>query len=64
MIDTTQIRESVAAICQKFGEEYWRNLDKEKEYPTDFVKEMTTSGFLNILTVSYTHLTLPTSIQV
>ena len=49
MIDTTQIRESVAAICQKFGEAYWRNLDKKKEYPTDFVKEMTTSGFLNIL---------------
>ena len=49
MIDTTQIRESVAAICQKFGEEYWRNLDQKKEYPTDFVKEMTTSGFLNIL---------------
>ena len=49
MIDTTQIRESVAAICQKFGEEYWRDLDKGNEYPTDFVKEMTTSGFLNIL---------------
>lgn len=49
MIDTTQIRESVAAICQKFGEEYWRGLDKENKYPTDFVKEMTTSGFLNIL---------------
>ena len=49
MIDTKQIRESVATICLKYGEEYWRNLDKKKEYPTDFVKEMTTSGFLNIL---------------
>ena len=49
MIDTKQIRESVATICQKYGEEYWRDLDKKKEYPTDFVKEMTTSGFLNIL---------------
>ena len=49
MIDTKQIRESVATICQTYGEEYWRNLDKKKEYPTDFVKEMTTSGFLNIL---------------
>ena len=49
MIDEKQIRESVATICQKYGEEYWRNLDKKKEYPTDFVKEMTTSGFLNIL---------------
>jgi len=49
LIDTKQIRESVATICQKYGEEYWRDLDKKKEYPTDFVKEMTTSGFLNIL---------------
>ena len=49
MIDTKQIRDSVATICQKYGEEYWRNLDKKKEYPTDFVKEMTTSGFLNLL---------------
>ena len=49
MIDTKQIRESVATICQKYGEKYWRDLDKKKEYPTDFVKEMTTSGFLNIL---------------
>ncbi len=49
MIDTKQIRESVATICQKYGEEYWRDLDKKKEYPRDFVKEMTTSGFLNIL---------------
>ena len=31
MIDTKQIRESVAKICQKFGEEYWRDLDKKKE---------------------------------
>ena len=49
MIDTKQIRESVETICKKYGEEYWRDLDKKKEYPTDFVKEMTTSGFLNIL---------------
>ncbi len=49
MIDTKQIRESVATICQTYGEEYWRGLDKKKEYPTDFVKEMTKSGFLNIL---------------
>ena len=49
MTDTKQIRETVATICQKYGEEYWRDLDKKKGYPTDFVKEMTTSGFLNIL---------------
>jgi acyl-CoA dehydrogenase len=39
----------VANICQKYGDKYWRDLDKEKRYPTEFVKEMTQSGFLNIL---------------
>ena len=44
-----QIRESVAHICKKYGDAYWRALDKEKKYPSEFVKEMTDSGFLNVL---------------
>ena len=46
---TKQIRESVAHICKKYGDTYWRALDKEKKYPSEFVKEMTDSGFLNVL---------------
>ena len=44
-----QIRESVANICKKYSEEYWRGLDKDQKYPSEFVKEMTDSGFLNVL---------------
>jgi len=43
------IRENVAALCAGYGEEYWRKLDAEKGYPTDFVKEMTRAGFLGCL---------------
>jgi len=44
-----QIRESVSNICKKYSEEYWRGLDKDQKYPSEFVKEMTNSGFLNVL---------------
>ncbi len=44
-----EIRQSVRAICASFGEDYWRELDKTSGYPTDFVKEVTKSGFLGCL---------------
>ena len=44
-----QIRESVSNICKKYSEGYWRDLDKDQKYPSEFVKEMTDSGFLNVL---------------
>jgi acyl-CoA dehydrogenase len=44
-----QIRQSVAALCARFPGEYWRNLDREKAYPTAFVEAMTEGGFLGVL---------------
>lgn len=44
-----QIRESVRSLCADFPGEYWRQLDKEEEYPTTFVQAMTDSGFLSVL---------------
>ena len=44
-----EIRDAVAALCANYGEEYWRELDAEKGYPTEFVEEMTDAGFLNVL---------------
>ena len=50
MTDNLQdIRESVAALCANYGEEYWRQLDSERGYPTEFVREMTEAGFLGCL---------------
>ena len=43
------IREAVRSLCQRFPGAYWRELDRERAYPTDFVKAMTEGGFLGVL---------------
>src|ERR1700726_4304129 len=44
--DFADIRESVRALCAKFPGEYWRALDRERAYPTEFVEALTKAGFL------------------
>ena len=44
-----EIRESVRALCQDFPGEYWRALDRERAYPSEFVKALTDAGFLAVL---------------
>ncbi len=44
-----QIREAVQQLCAGFPGEYWRALDRERAYPTDFVKAMTDAGHLGVL---------------
>ena len=43
------IRESVRALCAKFPGDYWRELDRERAYPTAFVKALTEAGYLAAL---------------
>ncbi|HKD23911.1 MAG TPA: acyl-CoA dehydrogenase family protein [Rhizomicrobium sp.] len=44
-----EIRESVRRLCARFPGEYWRTLDRAREYPTDFVRTLTEEGFLSVL---------------
>ncbi|MDE0488272.1 MAG: acyl-CoA/acyl-ACP dehydrogenase [Gammaproteobacteria bacterium] len=44
-----EIREAVQAVCADFPGEYWRDLDRERAYPTEFTRAMTESGFLGAL---------------
>ncbi|MCY4254699.1 MAG: acyl-CoA/acyl-ACP dehydrogenase [Gammaproteobacteria bacterium] len=44
-----EIREAVRAICVDFPGEYWRQLDRERAYPSEFTRAMTDSGFLGAL---------------
>ena len=44
-----QIRGSVRELCARFPGEYWRRVDRERAYPTDFVAAMTDAGFLGVL---------------
>ncbi len=43
------IRESVRALCAKFPGDYWRTLDRERAYPTEFVTALTEAGYLAAL---------------
>ncbi|HWP25940.1 MAG TPA: acyl-CoA dehydrogenase family protein [Xanthobacteraceae bacterium] len=44
-----QIRAAVRALCAKFPGEYWRKLDRERGYPSEFVAALTEAGFLAAL---------------
>jgi len=47
--DHSDIRDAVAKLCAGFPGEYWRKLDREMAYPTEFVTALTESGFLSVL---------------
>jgi alkylation response protein AidB-like acyl-CoA dehydrogenase len=47
--DLAQIRASVRALCASFPGEYWRRLDRERAYPSEFVAALTKAGFLAAL---------------
>ncbi|MEP7209398.1 MAG: acyl-CoA dehydrogenase family protein [Alphaproteobacteria bacterium] len=44
-----EIRQAVRKLCAQFPGEYWRALDRERAYPTDFVQTLTREGFLSVL---------------
>ena len=43
------IRDAVRQLCEGFPGEYWREKDRDRGYPTEFVQELTQSGFLACL---------------
>ena len=43
------IREAVRRLCAGFPGEYWRRLDRERAYPTEFVRALTEAGYLGAL---------------
>jgi len=47
--EITSIRAAVRALCAGFPGEYWRKLDRERAYPTEFVEALTKAGFLAAL---------------
>ncbi len=44
-----EIRDSVRALCVGFPGEYWREKDRNRDYPTEFVEALTEAGFLAVL---------------
>ena len=43
------IRSAVRALCARFPDEYWRELDRAGEYPERFVRSLTEAGWLGAL---------------
>lgn len=44
-----QIRDGVRALCAQFSDEYWRELDAQNGYPTEFVQALTDAEYLGVL---------------
>ncbi|MBN9508562.1 MAG: acyl-CoA/acyl-ACP dehydrogenase [Alphaproteobacteria bacterium] len=44
-----EIREAVRRLCADFPGEYWRALDRDRAYPTAFVRALTEAGYLSVL---------------
>ncbi len=44
-----EIREEVRKLCARFPGEYWRDLDRDRGYPTAFVQALTEAGYLGAL---------------
>ncbi len=45
----SEIREQVQKLCAQYPGEYWRKLDVERAYPTEFVQALTEAGYLSVL---------------
>ena len=43
------IRQGVRQICQNFPGQYWQSLDRDQRYPSEFVNDLTQSGYLAAL---------------
>ena len=40
---------AVSELCKQYPPQYWRDLDKRREYPDAFVNELTKAGYLAVL---------------
>ncbi len=48
-LDHQDIRDAVTKLCVQFPGSYWRELDRNMAYPTEFVRALTESGYLAVL---------------
>ncbi len=48
-LEQLEIQRAVRETCQRFGDQYWRDVDARAAYPEDFVRAMTEQGWLGML---------------
>ncbi len=44
-----EIRDTVRRLCADFPGSYWQRLDRNREYPAEFVRALSDAGFLSVL---------------
>ena len=44
-----EVRDAVARLCRDYPDDYWREKDRVKAYPTEFVQALTDAGYLSVL---------------
>jgi len=47
--ELSPIRDAVRALCARFPGDYWREQDRERAYPTAFVRALGEAGYLGAL---------------
>lgn len=47
--DYADIRDAVRKLCAGFPGSYWRDLDRDNAYPTEFVSALSEAGYLSVL---------------
>jgi acyl-CoA dehydrogenase len=43
------LRQGVRQLCARYPDQYWRELDRQEAYPTEFVRAMSDAGYLAAL---------------
>ena len=43
------IRAGVREVCERYGGDYWRRLDRERAFPEEFVSELSREGWLSTM---------------
>jgi acyl-CoA dehydrogenase len=46
--DQIAIQDGVAAVCKRFGDEYWAECDREERFPKEFHRAMANHGWLGV----------------
>ncbi len=44
-----EVRDAVARLCRDYPDAYWRDKDRDKAYPEEFVQALTDAGYLSVL---------------
>ena len=47
--DISAIRDGIKSLCEKFPDKYWREKDRSRIYPEEFVKALSDHGYLGCL---------------